>query len=324
MGQIHLSGLHEIYDMKPGDVITVEGNGDDACYEAMCNNKLVTVVPHFLHPQYPQIQYELVPSQKSVSELMVRSHKSQFFKENEDDFSQVHFADEIPFDKVSFKAAVYTAMKKYKVEGSPIVEFENNTIRLYFKVTKFDVVPYVHTLYNSTENFISISLPQGVNRNTVRTNFYRRAKELKMRISTAYSGNRLVVTKKTGDETGFISRASVLRTINYAAKFDAWLSSLPYDTPTPVPEIAGLTVEDKGYAYIAALCSRRPEGCFKVSKGVVTRRSVCLSKDKEDGHVCLTVNGERVYKCATRSVTGITNAEHKVMRGIVGPDKEYR
>jgi hypothetical protein len=328
MIDIYLSEINAIYDMKPGDVITVSRNDDvelnDICYELMYENKIAKVDPHFAYPEYIQIEMAVLPVQKQAAELLVRAHNSKSFKENEDHLVRLKIEDHT-FNLQSFKAAVYLAMKKYKVPGSPFVVFRGDTIELYIKEVRFDVTPHVAELKNLS--MVNITVPTGVNRDTVRTNVYRKAKEMGLSVKTSFQGKTMTVTRKQ-EVTGNTGEHAALRAVNYSKKFDAWLNQLPYDVPTAVPEIAGLTVNEKGHAYIAALCSRRKEGNFKVSKGVVTRRSVCLSKDKEDGRVCLTINGERVFKCKTRSVTGITGGEHAEMhlilaeRGLSG--REYR
>lgn len=328
MIDMHLSEINAIYDMKPGDVITVsKADGvevNDICYELMYENKVAKVEPHFAYPEYIQIETTVLPVQKHAAELLVRAHASKSFIENEDHLVRLKI-DNHTFNLQSFKAAVYLAMKKYKVSGSPFVVFRDDTIELYIKEVRFDVTPYVVELKD--QPIVNINVPTGVNRDTVRTNIYRKAKELGISVKTSFQGRTMTITKKP-EVTSEPGMTAALRAVNYSKRFDAWLNQLPYDVPTAVPELAGLTVNEKGYAYIAALCSRRKEGNFKVSKGVVTRRSVCLSKDKEDGRVCLTINGERVFKCKTRSVTGITGGEHAEMhrildeRGLTG--REYR
>lgn len=326
--RIQVSKLYDIYAIKSGDIITMEPgvSTSDIYYEALINDKIVRVKPHILYPTCNQVECVSNPSQNLVAENLVCAYTSDNFVKDECEHVMATLTDNICFKFSSFKAAIYVAMKKFNLTGTPHVAFKNNQISMKIgSKSDFDLSVILEPLLNKNIDNVSFVCPTDVNRQSTRRNIYLFGKKHGLRLSTSLVDNVFTV-KYSADNNQ--SRASVLRVINYAGNFDAWLNQLPYDIPTPVPELCGLTISDKGNAYIASLCSRRKEGCFKMLNGVVTRRSVCLSKDKIDGKVCLTICGERVYKCNTRSVTGITNNDRKEIHRILDEhgltNKEYR
>lgn len=326
---VFLNDISDIYNMKPGEIITVDAPLPDIYYESMVNNKIVSVDTHFMFDKYKQVTYLTKPSQKQIATMLVGCHLCQMFHDNEESFAYVNLVGDKRFGESSFRAAVYNAMKSLDVGGKPKLMMKDRQIMLRITNTNdFDLKIRLEPILSRREKTVSMIIPVDINRVSIRRKVYFIAKNHGLRLKTNMQGSKLTVTVVGENKTNAPSQATVLRKENYAGRFDAWLNQLPYDEPTSVPDIGGINVSEKGHAYIAALCSRRKEGNFKVSKGVVTRRSVCLSKDKEDGKVCLTINGERVYKCNTRSVTGITSKEHAEMhrilaeRGLSG--REYR